>query len=289
MRQPLVMGILNVTPDSFSGDGSRGPAAIDGAERLVASGADILDIGAESTRPAGQALDADAEWDRLAPVLAALSGREWRRRVPLSVDTRHATTARRALGLGVDIINDVSGLADPDMLDVLRGGACDVVVMHALAIPVNPAETLPPECDVVGAILLWKERVTSLAARSGLDPARLIYDPGIGFGKTAVQSLRLVLAARTLVDSGGRWLFGHSRKSFMTLFTAAAAAQRDDLTLALSAQLAHAGVHILRVHEVARHVALLGRLGSPGRSHDHAENEACVRAPETASRSIDKT
>lgn len=250
------MGILNVTPDSFSGDGQLGDAAVAAAERLVAEGAEMLDIGAESTRPNGLPLDGDAEWTRLAPVLSALSRQAWRGRVRLSVDTRHAHTAARALALGVDIVNDVTGLADPGMLEVLQAQACDVVVMHALTVPVDPSVTLPADCDVVHEILHWKAAVTTRAVAAGLDPARLVYDPGIGFGKTARQSLALTRGAAVLVGSGGRWLFGHSRKSFLRLFTQADAAQRDDLTLALSVQLADAGVHILRVHAVGRHVDL---------------------------------
>lgn len=262
MKRPAVMGILNVTPDSFSGDGRLGDAAVDAAERLVAEGVDVLDIGAESTRPNGVALDHDAEWARLAPVLTALAGRPWRSRVRLSVDTRHAGTASRALALGVDIVNDVTGLADPAMRAALHASACDVVVMHALSVPVDPAQTLPAECDVLQAILDWKAAVTAAAVAAGLDPARLVYDPGIGFGKTAAQSLALIHGAAALVGSGGRWLFGHSRKSFLKLFSAADAAQRDDLTLALSAQLAAAGVDFVRVHAVGRHVDLFDRLCS---------------------------
>lgn len=260
MKRPAIMGILNVTPDSFSGDGQLGDAAVAAAERLVAEGVDILDIGAESTRPNGVALDSDTEWQRLGPVLEALAQQPWRGRVQLSVDTRHAASAARALALGVDTINDVTGLGDPGMLAVLLAQPCDVVVMHALSVPVDPALTLPADCDVVQEILRWKAAITATAVAAGLDPQRLVYDPGIGFGKTARQSLLLMQAAAALVGSGGRWLFGHSRKSFLKLFTAADAAQRDDLTLAFSAQLADAGVQIIRVHAVARHVQLFEQL-----------------------------
>ncbi len=265
MSAPLLMGILNLTPDSFSGDGVLGSAACDAAERMVSQGADIVDLGAESTRPRGQAVAPDDEWQRLHPVLAALATRAWRARVRLSVDTRHAPTAARALALGVDIVNDVSGLADPQMLAVLQPGACDVVVMHALSLPVDPAHTLPADCDVEAEILRWKAEVRSRAERAGIDPARLLYDPGIGFGKTALQSLALMHAAPRLVASGGRWLFGHSRKSFLRLFTNADAAQRDELTLALSARLMADGVHVIRVHDVARHAELRARLAAPRR------------------------
>lgn len=260
MKRPAVMGILNVTPDSFSGDGRLGSAAVEAAERLVAEGVDILDIGAESTRPHAQALDSDAEWARLSPVLSVLARQHWRSRIRLSIDTRHAQTAARALALGVDIINDVTGLADPAMPGVLRAHPCDIVVMHALSVPVDPAVRLPADTDVLQHMLCWKQQVTAAAVAAGLDPARLVYDPGIGFGTSTRQSLALVHGAAALVGSGGRWLFGHSRKSFLKVFTEADAAQRDDLTLAVSAQLAAAGVQMLRVHAVGRHRRLFDEL-----------------------------
>lgn len=260
MKRPLLMGILNVTPDSFSGDGVQGASALSSADQLVEAGADILDIGAESTRPRGQAVTPDDEWQRLQPVLSALVSRPWRARVKLSIDTRHACTAARALALGVDLINDVGALADPQMQAVLQLDRCDVVVMHALSLPVDPALTLPADCDVVAEVLIWKGQVTARARKAGIEPARLLYDPGIGFGKTALQSLALLHAAPRLLASGGRWLFGHSRKSFQRLFTDAEAGLRDDLTLALSARLVTDGVHVIRVHEVGRHARLLASL-----------------------------
>jgi len=262
------MGILNVTTDSFSGDGQLGRSPIERAAQLDAAGADIVDIGAESTRPWATALDPDTEWQRLGPVLAAVTrqplpppaGQPPRRRAAISVDTRHAATAARALELGVDIINDVTGLQDDALLAVLARARCDVVVMHALSVPVDPELTLPVSCDVVHEMLRWKAALQARASSAGLDPARLVFDPGIGFGKTAAQSLNLVHRAGELSGSGGRWLYGHSRKSFLRLFTGAPAGARDDLTLAMSAQLAHAGVHMLRVHDVARHAALFDAL-----------------------------
>lgn len=255
-HRPLLFGILNVTPDSFSGDGQLHGDPLAAADALVTGGADVVDIGAESTRPRAEKLDADAEWQRLAPVLAGLAERPWRGRVRLSVDTRHARTAERALAAGVEIVNCVDGIADPAMQAVLAARPCDVIVMHALSVPVDPALLLPPDCDVVQVVLDWKTGVLASARAAGIDAARLVFDPGIGFGKRAHQSLALVHGAERLVQSGGRWLFGHSRKSFLALFTSAPAAERDDLTLALSAGLAHAGVQMLRVHAVARHAAL---------------------------------
>lgn len=257
------MGIVNLTPDSFSGDGVPVGQALARVQAQAQAGAGIVDLGAESTRPGAQPLDAEAEWARLAPVLRALPDQPWRAAVRLSVDTRHAATAAHALALGVDMVNDVGGLADPAMRALLAGERCEVVVMHALGLPADPGRVLPPQSDVVAELLVWKDRVLEVASRAGIDAARLVFDPGLGFGKDAVQSLRIVHEAPRLLAAGGRWLFGHSRKSLLRLFTEAPAPQRDDLSLALSARLAHDGVHLLRVHEVARHAAMFARLAAP--------------------------
>jgi dihydropteroate synthase len=192
MNRPAIMGILNVTTDSFSGDGRLAADAVKHAEKLVDCGADIIDIGAESTRPGAAPISAEEEWARLSPVLTGIIAYPWRARVRLSIDTRHATTASHALALGVDIINDVSGLIADGMAETLEEHECDIVLMHALGMPANPALTLPPKCDVVREILKWKAKVTERAVAHGIATHRLIYDPGIGFGKTAEQSLALI-------------------------------------------------------------------------------------------------
>jgi dihydropteroate synthase len=290
--RPALMAIVNCTPDSFSGDGRSGEAAWAHLLSQCDAGADLIDVGAESTRPGAVALASEEEWQRLAPILQRAGRADWRRRITLSVDTRHAETARRALAEGVDIVNDVTGLRDAAMREVLAASRCDVVVMHALSVPVDPTEVLPPEVDVVRHVLEWAGVMRDRARCEGIHPDRLILDPGLGFGKTGPQSLRLILEARRLVADGGRWLYGHSRKSFLGLFTAASAgpmvtspppadkalapgaaavrpsggpSPRDDLTLAFSAMLAHQGVAYLRVHEVRRHVELFERL-SPRRA-----------------------
>lgn len=260
MNRPALMGIVNVTPDSFSGDGKLADDAVRHAEALLDAGADILDIGAESTRPGATALTAEMEWTRLEPVLTKIIGHHWRSRVRLSVDTRHAVTAARALALGVDIINDVSGMQDPEMAKALAEHSCDVVVMHALSVPAESHNVLPPDCDVVAEILRWKKRITEFAKAHGIAPERLIYDPGIGFGKSAEQSLRLIEQAAELKQSGGRWLVGHSRKSFLKLVTEKAAGDRDGPTLEYSRQLAQAGIDYLRVHDVQGHADMFERL-----------------------------
>ncbi len=260
MKRPQLVGIVNVTPDSFSGDGVSANEAIAHAKQHMIDGADIIDIGAESTRPNATPMTADHEWERLLPVLSGIMTVDWRDRVRLSIDTRHAQTAARALAMGVDIINDVGGLTDAAMCKVIAAHACAVIVMHSLTIPADRAITLPEDCDVIAELLIWKARITAHASTHGIVAERLIYDVGIGFGKTAPQSLALIVAADRFQHSGGRWLFGHSRKSFMKLFGVDEAAARDDLTLAFSAQLAAAGIDYLRVHNVARHTSMFEQL-----------------------------
>lgn len=260
MKRPQIMGILNVTPDSFSGDGMHTrDAALARFAQLVEEGADIVDIGAESTRPGATMLTQDAEWARLEPVLVALAAHPLRQRVRLSVDTYHAATAARALAMGVEIINDVSGLRD-DAMGATVKHAPQLLVMHALSIPADPAVILPAETDMVQEILRWKDDVTRRAAGFGIAAERLVYDPGLGFGKTAEQSMALLLHTGSLVASGGCWLIGHSRKSLFSLVSPLQGEARDDLTLMASAMLAQAGAQILRVHHVARHRALMDRL-----------------------------
>ena len=260
MKRPALMGIVNITPDSFSGDGQLYEHAAHHALKLVEEGADIIDFGAESTRPGAVALTADEEWARLGPVLSHVIAHDIQTRARISIDTYHAETALRALGMGVDIINDVSGLADVAMLNALNDVDGDVVVMHSLGVLADAQVTLPVGCDVVAEILQWKEAVTRKATGRGVAKERLVYDPGIGFGKTAEQSLALVQGAAQLKASGGRWLVGHSRKSFMKQLGAVEMSARDAMTLEFSQALAVAGIDYLRVHAIAAHDAMFKRL-----------------------------
>jgi dihydropteroate synthase len=248
------MGILNLSPESFSGDGAA--EVMDAKLRfaaLVEAGADMIDIGAESTRPNATPLTEAEEWTRLEPVLSVIADHPLRARVQVSIDSYHATTTAKSLALGVDIINDVSGLRSDAMLQVAAQCANPIIVMHALTIPADPAITWEEGVDAVKEILHWKHAIQLRAAQGDIDVNRLIYDPGIGFGKTAEQSLQLVQRAGDLVKSGGRWLFGHSRKSFLQLVSDTPAHTRDEATIAVSRQLAGAGVQWLRVHNVAAH------------------------------------
>jgi 2-amino-4-hydroxy-6-hydroxymethyldihydropteridine diphosphokinase/dihydropteroate synthase len=257
---PLWMGVLNVTPDSFSDGGEyrTTDAAVGRALAFGEAGAQIIDIGGQSTRPGATPLDADHEWKRIAPVLERLLAHYGADplRPLLSVDTFHAEVAARALASGIDMINDVSGLKTPAMLN-LAGGRHDAqwVAMHELGLPADPAVVLPADQDPRVLLSDWIEQRLEAWTRQGLDLNRIIVDPGIGFGKNALQSLQLLRSAAELRRFGLRVLIGHSRKSFMRQFTENDAGTRDLVTIGASLQLCQQGVDILRVHDVSGHLA----------------------------------
>lgn len=245
-----IVGIINLTPDSFSDGGKYvGPdSAIAHMEKLVEQGADVLDIGAESTRPGARSLDTIEEWERLQPVLAVAKNRF--PLTPISVDTRNAATAARAIDSGVDWINDVNGGKDKQMLEVLRSASCKYVVMHSLTVPADPEIVLPEGVDAATTIRSWAERRMQELYDAGIAPERVILDPGIGFGKTAEQSWNILRGVPSLMDLPAPLLIGHSRKSFFKAATERDAAERDMETHMVSAWLVRHRVPFLRVHDV---------------------------------------
>ena len=256
---PLWMGVVNVTPDSFS-DGGR---FVDWARiephvgAMIEAGVHIIDVGGESTRPGAVPVDPELEWSRVAPVLERLSGHLAgdRLRPLLSLDTYHPEVAAKGLELGVDIINDVSGLTSPAMVALARGSDRDWVAMHHLRVPADRQATLPAGIDPFEAVEEWlRERMETWDAQ-GLDLERIIFDPGIGFGKDRLQSLRLLRRAGEFRRHGLRVLVGHSRKSFMRSFAGEDEATRDLVTLGASLNLCAQGVDIIRVHDVPAHAA----------------------------------
>jgi 2-amino-4-hydroxy-6-hydroxymethyldihydropteridine diphosphokinase/dihydropteroate synthase len=256
---PLWMGIVNLTPDSFSDGGELEDAAsIDRhVAELAAAGAQLIDLGAESTRPGATPLTTEHEWARLEPALSRLVDRyaSDALRPRFSVDTYHPQTARRALELGADIINDVGGLTTPAMIELAAASGRDWVAMHNLGVPADKARTLPVDQDPTAAVERWLEERLVEWERAGLDSSRIVFDPGVGFGKNALQSLRILRNVRRLHRFGLRLLVGHSRKSFMHHVVAADRTERDLFTVGASLELCHQGVDILRVHNVAAHVA----------------------------------
>ncbi|WP_226581286.1 dihydropteroate synthase [Acuticoccus sediminis] len=258
-----IVGILNVTPDSFANARhTLAPdAAIAEAQAQLVAGADVIDVGAESTRPGGVEVTPQEEWARLAPCLPEIVRLAREHGALVSVDTRNPATAERAIGAGADWINDVGGTG-PGMAAVIAAAdpRVSLVLMHAVTVPVVPGRTLPPSTDMIAFITDWfARRLTELAA-AGVDPSRVILDPGIGFGTTPRQAFDIVARLPELRALGRPVFVGHSRKSFMKCITDAPAPERDDVTLALSGVMLLHGADFLRVHNVARHVALRDRL-----------------------------
>ena len=256
---PLWMGIVNLTPDSFSDGGELADdASVDAhVAGLFDAGAEYIDLGAESTRPGATPLTADEEWTRLEPALGRLLERYGRRplRPRFSIDTYHPETARRALALGVDVINDVSGLTNPAMVELATAGTADWVAMHNLGVPADKTRVLPADRDPTDAVERWLEQRLVEWQRADLDLGRIVFDPGVGFGKNALQSLRLLRDVHRFHRYGLRLLVGHSRKSFMHHVAAADRSERDLFTVGASLKLCAQGVDILRVHNVAAHTA----------------------------------
>ena len=278
---PTLMGILNVTPNSFS-DGGRfmkPEAALGHARRLVEAGAGIIDVGAESTRPDGAALDPETEWQRVEPVLDGLRELQEELRPPgprnpfqISIDSRNPLTVRSALGLGVDLLNDVTGFRHPEMLEIAEGTDVPLVFMHSLSIPVVKGESIPRDRDPVEFLIAWAHERLAEFDRRGIARHRLIFDPGIGFGKTARQNWRILEHVERFHDLGIPILIGHSRKSFLEVVTDKPSAERDAETLAVSQGLTKKGVEILRVHDVKGHATQFRR------HHSRTPSQPVVRA-----------
>ncbi|GAB7092061.1 dihydropteroate synthase [Halorubrum luteum] len=254
-----VMGVLNVTPDSFH-DGGRHEAfadAVDGAERMVAAGVDIIDVGGESTRPGAEPVPVDEEIDRVVPVVEAVNEADAVADgdVLVSVDTRKPAVAEAALDAGADVINDVTGLEDPRMREVVSDAGCPVVVMHSIDAPVDP-ENDPEYGDVVADVIADLQERLLLAEKAGIDRERVIVDPGLGFGKSAVESFELLGRTSEFAALDCPVLIGHSHKS---LFEAVGCGpdDREHATVAGTAVATANGADIVRVHDVAENRAAI--------------------------------
>jgi 2-amino-4-hydroxy-6-hydroxymethyldihydropteridine diphosphokinase/dihydropteroate synthase len=251
---PQLVGVVNITPDSFSDGGLYvdPEKAIEHIAHLVEAGAEIIDIGAESTSPSAQSLDANTEWDRLKPVMQAIKKLQTQWIIPpkISLDTRHPRTMIKALATGIDWLNDVTGLDDPEMREIIANSSLDCVVMHHLSIPENRLHSLPRNQNPVPIVYDWAQKRLQLLESQGLPRERIIFDPGIGFGKMAEQSLLLIQQVKCFHSLGVRILVGHSRKSFLSLFTDRPFAERDIETIAMTIYLSQCGIDYLRVHNV---------------------------------------
>jgi dihydropteroate synthase len=248
---PVVMGILNVTPDSFS-DGGKfldPDLALAQARRMIAEGADILDIGAESTRPYGSAIpvSADDEMERLRPVLAQVVALG----IPVSIDTMKAKVAAWALDQGAVIANDVWGLQrDPEMASVVAARGAPVIVMHN-------RDSADPAIDIMADLAAFFSRSLDIAAKAGIPASHIVLDPGIGFGKTPEQSMTALARLDDLRQFGCPILVGASRKRFIASVTPSEPQQRLGGSLAAHLIAANSGARIIRAHDVAETVQAL--------------------------------
>jgi len=256
LRRPLVMGIVNVTPDSFSDGGRHADvgAAVAHGLALVAQGADILDVGGESTRPFSAPVDETEEWRRVGEVVSRLAREAG---VPVSIDTSKAEVAARALDAGAEIVNDITGLeGDPAMIRVAVERGAGVCAMHMQGTP-QTMQVDPRYGDVVAEIHEYLARRRDALLAAGIAPDRICLDPGIGFGKSHEHNIRLMARAAAFLDLGAPILVGHSRKGFLTKMLKSSLgrepteAERDAATAGAACHLASVGIQIVRVHAVA--------------------------------------
>jgi dihydropteroate synthase len=249
--RPRLMGVLNVTPDSFSDGGLhfRLPAALARARAMTDAGADILDIGGESTRPGADPVPAAEEIDRVVPVIAALRAEGLA--IPISIDTRNAAVARAAFDAGADLLNDVSALThDPASVGMAAASGRPVCLMHAQGDPKTMQEA-PAYDDVLLDVFDYLGARVAAAEAAGIPRARILVDPGIGFGKTPAHNLALIRGLSLLHGLGCAILFGASRKRFIgTIGGAEAPADRGPGSIAVALEAVRQGAQVIRVHDV---------------------------------------
>lgn len=280
LSTPRVMGIVNATPDSFSDGGRDLESSLAHCERLVAEGADILDIGGESTRPGSQRPTPDEEWQRVEPVLrhALTLG------VPVSIDSSQPRVIEAALGLGVDIVNDVRALRTPGALEAVaahpRAGAC---LMHMQGDP-QSMQQQPQYDDVVAEVCVFLAARAQALREAGIEAERIVLDPGYGFGKTVDHNLELLRGQRQLLTLGYPLLVGWSRKSTLGALTGRPVEQRLAGSLAAALAAVQRGACIVRVHDVAPTVDALKIWVAAG----FANASSSVRAadPHTADKAV---
>ena len=248
LHRPLVMGIVNLTPDSFSGDGlaSDVARAINHARQQLEAGADILDIGAESSRPGAIPTPVDEELRRLLPVLEVITG--WG--VPISVDTYKPAVMVAALAAGAAMINDINGLEAPGAMEVVSRSDCGICLMHMQGEPLTMQQH-PAYSDVVGEVRNYLASRLVACRAAGIDDGRLVLDPGFGFGKTLEHNLELFRQLLATAVDGLPLLVGVSRKSMLGAITGQPVENRLAASLSAAVLAAQRGAKILRVHDVA--------------------------------------
>ena len=252
--RPLVMGIVNVTPDSFSDGGHhlQRDVALAHAQQLIAEGADILDIGGESTRPGAQPVSTQQEMDRVLPVIEGLRGVP----VPLSIDTHKPEVMRAALVAGVGMVNDINALQSAGALEAIQASDAAICLMHKQGTP-QTMQAQPQYEDVMGDVLEFlRERVAAVQA-AGIARERIVVDPGFGFGKTLVHNLTLLRGLDTFVGLGVPVLAGLSRKSMLGAITGNDVGHRLHASVAAALIAVQRGASIVRVHDVQATVEVL--------------------------------
>lgn len=258
-RRTLIMGILNVTPDSFSDAGKFYDfhSAVQQALEMIIGGADLLDIGGESTRPGSDPVPPDVELDRVIPVIQAIRRSS---DIPISIDTTKAEVAREALAAGADMVNDVSSLRfDHQMADVVARAGVPVIFMHMQGAPKTMQQN-PFYSSLFSEIIAFLEERIQHAAKQGIDREQIIVDPGIGFGKTVAHNLYLIRDLDLFRSLDCPILIGASRKRFIGAILERPLEDREMGTAVANAFSIAAGAHIMRVHDVERHkqVAVMG-------------------------------
>ncbi|MBT4878498.1 MAG: dihydropteroate synthase [Alphaproteobacteria bacterium] len=246
-----IVGIINLTPDSFSDGGKFNDKekALKQIKQLIEDGASVIDIGAESTRPHASLITQKEEWQRLKQVLPEAIALIHANNAQASIDTRYAHTALEAVKLGIDIINDVSALSDPAMLEVIQNSEAKIVLNHNLGIPSDPEVTISEQLDVINEVKNWASEKISYLVKNNVNRKKIIFDIGIGFGKTPKQSILILSHLNEFNELNVPIFVGHSRKSFLNQFEPKSEIDKDSLTAVFSAKIAN-NCDYIRVHNV---------------------------------------
>lgn len=253
MKTPQIIGVLNITPDSFSDGGNYNhiDKAIAHTRSMIEAGANIIDIGAASTRPNAEIIPYDEEIKRLNTTLPELKNLVNNTKIKISLDSYNYQTIAKFMPY-IDIINDVTGMDDANMQAIAAESGKDVIFMHNMGVPVdNNLRCLDPKQDVIEFLLNWRNRKLGELEFKGLKSTQLIFDPGVGFGKNATQSLEIILRINELVSNKIKILVGHSRKSFLSLFGEKDPIKRDLETHITTTYLLDKNIDYIRVHDVA--------------------------------------
>ena len=254
-HQPMLMGILNASEDSFSNSKEEASALLQKIEEWLKYPLAFIDLGGVSTRPGAAKISTDEEWQRIrGPLESLLEKVKFKLcRPKISVDTTSIEVARRALKMGADVINDVGALSQLEMLSLVREYDAEYVLMHSLSIPADPKVVLSEEYSPIPDIREFFLKKLELIQKAKIDFSKIYLDPGVGFGKSPKHSVQIMKELQKFSDLGCRLLVGHSRKSFMRSFASENAHERDLETIAISLQLAKQGANVLRVHDPLGH------------------------------------